>query len=158
MTIPHKPLALAAAALVAAALAGTAGAEPMAATGGYNTEFQKMGMMQKLDGNGDHKVTGAEFEQYFTRVFDELDSNRDGTLTVKEWVGTQGKQDIALATGGYSRELRKTATMDAIDADADHQVTRSEFLSYQKGVFAKMDSNADAALDPQEWLAKQTGN
>ena len=130
----------------------------MVSTGGYNTELHKVEMMHMLDGNADHMVTAQEFNAYYGDVFKELDTNHDGTLDAKEWVGTGGKQEIRLATGGYSHELRKMEMMKSIDADGDHKVSKQEFVSYHQALFKTMDANGDKQLDPQEWLAKQTGN
>ena len=130
----------------------------MLSTGGYNTELHKVEMMHMLDGNADHMVTAQEFNTYYGDVFKEIDTNHDGTLDAREWVGTGGKQEIRLATGGYSHELRKMEMMKSIDADGDHKVSRQEFVGYHQALFKTMDANGDKQLDPQEWLAKQTGN
>lgn len=129
----------------------------MVGTGGFNTELHKMGMMQMLDGNGDHMVTNQEFASHYGEIFDELDTDHDGTLNSKEWAGVKGRQQISLATGGYSRELRKTAMMKAMDADGDHQVSKDEFVQFHQTIFTAMDKNGDQQLDPQEWLARQVG-
>jgi hypothetical protein len=130
----------------------------MLGTGGYNREFQKMKMMKMLDADGNHMVTLDEFNAFNNSVFDELNKDGDDSLDEKEWVGTKNKQDISLATGGYSRELRTVKMMGLMDADGDHLVTRAEFLKHQQSIFNKMDSSGDSQLNPQEWLAKHAGN
>lgn len=135
-----------------------ASADEMFATGGYAREMHKMEMMKMLDGNGDHMVTLDEFNSYYTSVFDALDKDKDGTVDPKEWVGDKNEPAISLATGGYSRELRKMAMMSKIDKDGDHTVSKDEFLTYHQSLFKGMDKSGDKQIDPQEWLAKQTGN
>lgn len=139
-------------------LAGAACADTSLATGGYARAFHKMGMMKMIDGDGNHMVTPTEFKEYFGLVFEELDTNADGSLDSKEWVGTKGDQEISLATGGYSRELRSMEMMKKMDKNADHKVSKDEFIGHQQTLLAAMDANKDGQLDPQEWLARQTGN
>ena len=126
-------------------------------TGGYSRQLQKMSLMKMIDSNSDHMVTAAEFDAFNNAVFDELDTDKDGSLDEKEWVGTKQSKAISVATGGYSRELRKVAMMDVMDTNHDHKVTREEFLNYQRTVFQKMDTSGDKQLDGKEWLAKQVG-
>lgn len=157
MTTPSIKLAVLSVTLLSAVTLTHAQAA-MVGTGGYNTELHKIDMMNMLDGNADHMVTDQEFRTYYGQVFNEIDTNRDGALDAKEWVGSSGKQEIKLATGGYSRELRKMEMMKSIDTDGDHKVTRNEFVTFHQTLFTTMDANSDKQLDPQEWLAKQTGN
>jgi hypothetical protein len=37
-------------------------------------------------------------------------------------------------------------------------VTKEQFLKFHDGLFSAMDKTADGNIDPQEWLAKITGN
>lgn len=129
-------------------------AEPMLSTGGYATQLQKMEMMKMLDANGDHKVTAAEADAYYTNLFNTLDKDNDGSVDAKEWVGPSDKSKLDLTTGGYSRELRSMKMMGLMDKDGDHKVTKDEFLAYHKAVFAQMDTSGDGELTAQEWVAK----
>ncbi len=133
-------------------------ADAMLSTGGYARELHKMDMMQKLDADGNHMVSKAEADSFYGSLFDSLDTDKDGTVDAKEWVGTKGNEKISLATGGYSHELRSMKMMKMIDTDGDHKVTKDEFLKYNETIFTAMDTSGDGQLDPQEWLAKQTGN
>lgn len=159
MTTQLKNATLIAGAMLAATLASApAGADTSFATGGYARQLHKMGMMKMIDEDGNHMVTGTEFRDYYGLVFEELDSNGDGSLDANEWVGTKGDQEISLATGGYSRELRTMAMMKKMDTNSDHKVSRDEFIKHQEVLLSAMDTNKDGQLDPQEWLARQTGN
>lgn len=152
-----RTILLAGSLLSACLVALPAAADAMLSTGGYSREFQKIGMMKMLDENGDHQVTSSEFTSYFGLVFNELDSNADGTLDTREWVGSKNDQEISLATGGYSRELRTTKMMDMVDSNGDHRVTRDEFLKYHDKVFQTM-AHGNPAIDPQNWLRRITNN
>ena len=133
-------------------------ADPMLGTGGYARQFHKMEMMRMIDANSDHMVTNAEYTSFYETTFDELDTDHDGSLDAKEWVGAHGDKIVMVGTGGYSRQLRKMAMMKIMDTDGDHKVTKAEFLKFHQDVFAGMDKNSDQELNPQEWLARQTGN
>ena len=127
-------------------------------TGGYARELHKMEMMKMIDANGDHMVTNEEFGNYYGAIFDALDTDHDGSLDAKEWVGVKGEEKVSLATGGYSRALRTLKMMDAMDTNHDHLVTKDEFTKFHQVIFDAMDKSGDKQLNPQEWLARQTGN
>lgn len=132
-------------------------ADVMLGTGGYNRQMHKLEMMKMLDADGNHMVTTAEFDDYYSSIFESLDSNKDGGVDQKEWVGVKGNNKIDIATGGYSRELRSIKMMGVMDTDGDHKVTKEEFISFHKTVFKSLDKTGDQQLDPQEWLAKHVG-
>ena len=160
MNATTKQLALVLATLLSTAIfsVNAISAEPMLSTGGYAKQMHKMELMKMLDGNGDHMVTLEEFNSFNSSVFDELDTNHDGSLDASEWVGkTIGKQQISVATGGYSRELRKMKMMELMDADGDHKVTKEEFLAHQQKIFNTMDKSGDQQLSAQEWASRTLG-
>ena len=158
MKIQLKNVVLVASILVSASTFATSAlADDMFSTGGYARELHKMEMMKMLDADGNHMVSKAEADSFYGSLFDALDTDKDGTVDVKEWVGTKGDQTISLATGGFSRELRSMKMMKALDADGDHTVSKEEFLKLNESLFTA-DKSGDGQLDPQEWLAKQTGN
>ena len=129
-------------------------AAPMLSTGGYARQFQKMAMMKMIDADGDHKVTKAEYEDYYGKLFDKLDKDSDGSVDAKEWTGPSSKSKLDLTTGGYSRELRSMKMMGMMDKDGDHKVTKEEFLAFHDAVFAKMDATSTGEITAQQWGAK----
>jgi Ca2+-binding EF-hand superfamily protein len=158
MNVTTKKVVLIAATLLSTAVfSATASADVMLGTGGYNREMHKMEMMKMLDANGDHMVTSAEFDDYYGKIFDELDTNKDGSIDAKEWVGDKSSNKLDIATGGYSRQLRTMKMMGMIDADGDHKVTKDEFISHHKKIFTAMDKDGSGDLNPQEWLARNVG-
>lgn len=132
-------------------------AEPMLSTGGYARQLQKMEMMKMLDANGDHVVTAAEADDYYSSIFDTLDKDKDGSIDAKEWAGTTKEHKLDLTTGGYSRELRSLKMMAVMDKDGDHKVTKDEFLAGHRAIFAQMDTSGDQQISAQEWVAKHVG-
>jgi len=153
MNFQFKKVALATSVLLSiAAISLPAVADDvMLGTGGYAREMHKMGMMKMLDANGDHMVTKEEFDDYYGKVFDELDTDHDGSVDAKEWVGVAGNNKIDIATGGYSSELRRMKMMKAMDTDGDHKVTRDEFIGFHDTLFAAMDKKGDGQITAQEW-------
>lgn len=130
----------------------------MLGTGGYARQLQKMEMMKMLDADGNHMVTTAEADDYYSSIFDKLDKNGDGSVDAKEWAGSSKNTKIDIATGGYSRELRSMKMMGAMDTDGDHKVTKEEFLAFHKTLFANKDKSGDQELSAQEWAAKIVGS
>lgn len=132
-------------------------AEPMLSTGGYATQLQKLEMMKMLDADGNHMVTIAESDAYYNSIFDALNKDKDDSLDAKEWTGSNNQTKLDLATGGYTRELRSMKMMKMMDGNADHLVTREEFLNHHRAIFNKLDSTSDQQIDAQEWVAKVFG-
>ena len=102
-------------------------------------------------------VSKDEFNEFYGSLFDALDTNKDGSLDAKEWVGIKGQQEISLATGGYIHQLRTMKMMGKVDADGDHNVTKEEFINYHQAIFNAMDKKGDGIIDAQNWLSKHAG-
>ena len=142
-------------ATVLAAFVGSANAADIG-SGGYS-QLHTMEMMKMIDANGDHMVSSKEFMDYYGSIFDALDTDKDGSIDAKEWVGTKGDNKISLATGGFSSQLRTMKMMKAMDTDGDHKVTKEEFLKYHEAIFSTM-SKGGTEVDGKGWLARATGN
>lgn len=156
MTIQFKKAALITSMLlsVSAISLPTYAADVMLTTGGYAREMHTMAMMKMLDANGDHMVTAAEYDEYYGKLFDELDTDHDGSVEANEWTGPSKASKLDLTTGGYSRELRSMKMMAKMDADGDHKVTKDEFLNFHRKVFAQMDKKGDGQITANEWVGK----
>jgi len=155
MNFQLKKVALAASLLLT--VSTSVYADAMLGTGGYARQLAKMEMMKMLDADGNHMVTAAEADSYYNSVFDALNKDGDDSLEANEWAAPTGKTKIDIATGGYSRELRSMKMMKLMDADADHKVTRDEFLNHHRAVFAAKDTSGDQEISAQEWAAKTLG-
>ena len=157
MTIKAKHIAVSVGALLSA-MAFSVAADTTFGTGGYNRELHTLEQMKMLDANGDHMVSKAEYTDYYGALFDALDTDKDGTVDAKEWVGTKGNQGVSIATGGYSTQLRTMKMMKMMDTDGDHKVTKDEFIKFHEPIFSAMDKKGEGMIDAQNWLRKQTGN
>lgn len=152
-----KKLTLAAISLVAS-ISTVAIAQPDLDTGGYARELQTKEMMEMLDANGNSMVTKEEFNNYYNKVFDILDKNKDGHLDEKEWIGATKDIKPSLATGGYVRELGSVKLMGSMDIDKNNKVSRQEFMAFHATIFNRMDLKNEGEIDPQNWLRRITRN
>jgi Ca2+-binding EF-hand superfamily protein len=158
-----KPMAALTGVLLLSSVAAQA-AEPTFATGGYargGKGMRTMEMMKTMDKDGDHIVTKDEFMAYHEKMFAMMDSKKKGMLDKDDWLSEQrmaSDGSVSFGTGGYARGgegMRTMKMMKAMDKDADHKVTKQEFMAYHDKIFAMMDKNKDGKLSADEWLEKQ---
>lgn len=140
--------------ITACLLSAYAYADPMLSTGGYASSVNKLTVMKMIDADGNHMVTEKEFNDYYGSLFDTADSNKDGMLDSKEWVGIAKSGAAMLGDGGYARTISKLEVMDAMDGNHDHKVSKDEFIAFHKTVFAAMDTSQDKQISAQEWAQK----
>ena len=105
----------------------------------------------KLDTNGDGAGSQPEFEAYMKHeVFNRVDSNTDGNVTLKEWQAFNPKVDKAKfskadrnadgaitrpeADATFDREGSLKKLFTRIDADADGKLSRTETSSFREKV------------------------
>ena len=133
------------AALLTCALALTYSAATFAddmasfATGGYARGLRNEKLLAKMDTDGDHMMSKAEWLAFQEKVFTMLDKNKTGLLDAKTFVDKTGGDVATFATGGYARGLRSTAMMHKIDADNDGTISHDEYIAYQSKVFDMLD-------------------
>jgi Ca2+-binding EF-hand superfamily protein len=129
------------------------GAQDAIATPAYIKNMRTKSIMDKVDTNGDHVVSHEEGEAYFTKLFDLLDRDHNGTLDRKEWVGASTEKDVVdVSNGGYARALSSMEMMKMVDGDGDHVVSKQEFLMAHDKIFKKMaDGKPD--IDVQHWIS-----
>jgi hypothetical protein len=132
-----------------------ASAEDMAsfATGGYARGLRTMDEMHMIDTDKDGTVSKKEWIAYQEKVFLVLDKDKEGLVDEKEFLAPS-KEMASLATGGYARGLQTREMMHKIDKDGDGKVSHDEFIAYQIEVFDMMDTGKKGVLGPQEFLGK----
>ncbi|MDW4500153.1 hypothetical protein R5H30_19355 [Sulfitobacter sp. D35] len=86
--------------------------------------------LQKLDKDGDGRVSRAEYQEFANFAFGSMDANRDGSLTPAE-------MEAHLANDLISE----------LDADSSGTVSTSEFGQHMADNFAGADRDADGFLD-----------
>jgi Ca2+-binding EF-hand superfamily protein len=80
--------------------------------------------LQLFDGNGDGRVSEAEYLAYMSRSFQGMDSNGDGTIETDELPGGRGR---AITLAAFQNNLRRQ--------------------------FHRLDRNRDGYLDARELTA-----
>lgn len=142
--------------LAAAAICGPlASAEDMAslATGGYARGLRTMDEMHMIDTDKDGTVSKKEWIAYQEKVFAALDKDKEGLVDEKEFLAPS-KEMASFATGGYARGLQTKEMMHKIDKNGYGKVSHDEFIAYQNEVFDMMDIGKKGMLGPREFLGK----
>lgn len=80
--------------------------------------------LERMDADGDGRVSLAEYQAWMSYAFDRMDRNGDGTLGADELPGGKGRV-----------------------------VTRSEHLARVAATFNRQDTNRDGFLDARELAA-----
>lgn len=80
--------------------------------------------LRRMDGNGDGRVSLAEYQGWMAYAFDRMDRNGDGELSAAELPGGRGKP-----------------------------VSRAEHRESLAAAFRRQDSNRDGVLDARELAA-----
>lgn len=97
-------------------------------------------MFQKIDGNGDGRITETEAGAFQAERFRRMDTDGDGAVTLVE----------------IEAELRRMAPEQAakrferLDGNGDGAITRAEFEARAANRFARMDTNGDGAITREE--------
>ena len=147
----HPLIVLAAAAFCAS----PASADDMAsfATGGYARGLRTMDEMHMIDTDKDGTVSKKEWLAYQDKVFAAMDKDKEGLVDEKEFLAPS-KEMASFATGGYARGLQTKEMMHKIDKNGDGKVSHDEFIAYQTEVFDMMDTGKKGMLGPEEFLGK----
>lgn len=146
--------------LLAAALAGTTVAGLAYAQAAPQTPRSGMA---RADGDGDGRVSKAEFIARSDERFAKLDKNGDGQLSPDEM---PQRRDMAAAGtdssppagrgGGMRDKMRarmRDHMIDRLDTNHDGMISRDEFRAQAAERFERMDANHDGLLDQGEMAA-----
>ncbi|WP_375203570.1 EF-hand domain-containing protein [Hyphococcus sp.] len=152
----HKWTAILGAALALSLPAAYAqGGEPMP------TAPKHQGIKQKFrlhDQNGDAMLSKEEFDAWHETMFDALAADGDGFtledfLAMRMGPGPKGAMNPERQKQMQEKAAqRKTARFEAMDADGDAKVTRTEFMDFESKVFEDADVNDDGQLTEAELI------
>jgi len=131
----RKLLALAAGAVLAVVLPGTA-----FAVRDFNT----------ADSNNDGRISSSEHEAYAASIFNRIDSNRDGNITIEEVNAAAG---ILAGHNANAAQLNAAYRIRRHDTNGDGVISRTEFLAAAVARFRAMDANSNGELTPQEFAS-----
>ena len=159
----------AAAAIVAAALAGTAiarehgGHDPFGDKTVTVAEVQAHAaeMFVKHDGNNDGKLDEADRAAHHGAMFDKHDTNKDGAISRAEFDAAHqgGNHDAGEmgehrhgdhGRGEHGGKMRMMMMLHMADANNDNAVSKSEFVAAHAAMFEKADANNDGKITPAE--------
>jgi Ca2+-binding EF-hand superfamily protein len=109
-------------------------------------------MMQRVDSNGDGKVSKEEARGNLAENFARLDGNNDGFLSKEELaeVGKRMKAAKGMYPGFGGGEPPLVNMFNQQDADADGRVTKSEAKGKLAENFDSLDADKDGKLSRQE--------
>ena len=110
----------------------------------------------RMDGNGDGKVTLAEFRNARVAMMMRADANKDGKLSKAELEAGMAamRQGAGQGGGGGGRAGMMFGMMDA---NNDGFLTRPEIEKMVERRFGRIDVNGDGALSSSEMAAMRSG-
>jgi Ca2+-binding EF-hand superfamily protein len=144
-TIRHA--AFAALPLTALSVFAFAQAADPAAAGAHAGFFQHM--LQKMDSNGDGRISLDEYLAASSARFKNMDSQNKGSIDAA---------DIASSKAAVERiDHRANAIVKHLDTAGNGYVTQDEFIAAAQKRFARLDKNGDGKLTPDELTAPRWG-
>ena len=128
------------------------------ATGGYARALRTAEMMNRIDIDGDHMVSKAEWDAYQAKLFQMMDADKSGVLDHGEFMEAKRDDVVSFATGGYASALRSKEMLARIDSNNDGTVTRAEFSAFQDKVFDSMDTSRRLIVDQYQFFGEPAKN
>lgn len=99
-----------------------------------------------MDSDGGGVVTSAENARASQTIFQAMDLDKDGAVTLTE-------MDAARAAIGRGPNLSSEKLIEVADADHDGKLTLGEWVATANARFARFDRNTDETLTLAEWQA-----
>ena len=99
---------------------------------------------KSMDTDGDGQISSAEHAAGVTRMFGEMDANKDGFVTADEMDAMHGK------SGMHDMDMKSSDKIGRMDKDGDGKMSSAEHDSGAAEMFTKMDANKDGMLSQSE--------
>ena len=107
-------------------------------------------MLQKMDSNGDGRISLDEYLGAATARFQAIDAQNNGSIDAAE---------IAASPAAAARiDRRAEAVVRRLDTAGNGYVTPDEFVVAAQDRFARLDANHDGRLTPDELAARHSGH
>jgi len=104
--------------------------------------------LRKMDLNGDRSIQFSEISAARARLFERLDTNRNGILDESEIHAVLKEANLARETTERLSNLADHAV--AMDTDGDGRITRAEFSNFIPDRIRRADRNGDGQLSLRE--------
>ncbi|GAB2189260.1 EF-hand domain-containing protein [Sessilibacter sp. MAH2] len=101
-------------------------------------------ILAKYDLNGDDTITAEEITSKKHKVFQFMDADNSGSVSIDEYI----------LSDTMRREALLRARFDKLDLDHDGTIDDAEYTSYL-GLFASIDGDGDGNLTKSEVMASQ---
>jgi hypothetical protein len=158
---------LAGAAVIVGALASPAFAQPAPgqgpAAGGPGRGAPGFAMGEafgRADANGDRQVSRDEGWTWLSARFTEIDTNRDGGVTVEEFRAYAQQRMGGRTPPAEMRERaeqRGVGMFRALDVNGNGSITLEEIRPFAEAMFRARDINADGQLSREEAMPRRAG-
>lgn len=99
--------------------------------------------LQRMDRNGDGKVSSGEHADAAKAAFDALDANRDYRVDAAEMDAANGNQPVAHRLSGDER-------LKPLDRDGDGELSPDEHAGHAEAGFKARDTDGDGFLNLRE--------
>ena len=107
-------------------------------------------MMQRSDADKDGKLSKDEVPDFMKERFDQMDTNKDGSLSLQEY-------NAQLAAVPLPKPNVAPA-LDRLDTNKDGKISLSENRAPAMAQFDRADTNKDGILSPEEQRARAKMN
>ncbi|WP_299308933.1 EF-hand domain-containing protein [uncultured Croceicoccus sp.] len=111
---------------------------------------RRMFSFDGLDADGNGFISSAEYAQGWSRTFEAMDSDGDGTLTVEEL-------DAARTAIGRLSTLSSERLIELADQDNTGTLTLAEYVGAANTNFQRRDLDGDGHISREEWERSGSG-
>ncbi|PWS37260.1 hypothetical protein DFH01_10415 [Falsiroseomonas bella] len=115
----------------------------------------------RADTNGDRQVSRDEGWTWLSARFAEIDTNRDGGVTVEEFRAYAQQRMGGRTPPAEMRERAEQRGMGmfrALDVNGNGSITLEEIRPFAEAMFRARDTNADGQLSRQEVMPRRAGS
>ncbi len=126
---------------------------PAAASAQSGLAERRGRLFDLLDSNRDGRFMLEEFQAARSPAFNRIDGDRDGALSRSEFVERGDRRDKILSQRQESRRRVRVGAFLAGDRNGDGRLGRDEFEAMGRAEFASIDADGDGAINRREMIA-----